>query len=107
MGVGGLGTAVNCTYRGHRQPVKQGPTRQLSTVHTEGTGNVPEWGKAGHRGHRQPDRPGTQTVGQTGPLSTVHTEDTGNQPGVGGGKLGRGHRHPVKQDVSALGHCLQ
>ena len=40
------GTA-NSTYRGYRQPVKQGPTGPLSTVHTDGTGNQPGKGRGG------------------------------------------------------------
>ena len=31
--------AVNCTYRGHIQPYRQGHTKALPTVHTEGTDN--------------------------------------------------------------------
>ena len=27
------------TYRGHKQPVRKGPTGEMSTVHTEGIGN--------------------------------------------------------------------
>ena len=94
--------AVNCTYRGHRQPIRQGPTGKLSIVHTEGTGNQPGRGKAGHRWNKQPDRQGAHTVRHTGALGqcqlyiqralttsqtgvhlealpTVHREGTGNQ----------------------------
>ena len=66
---------VNCTYKGHRQPVRQGNTGALSTGHTEGKGNHPGGGEAGNR---QSD-----TQGPNGTLCSVYTEGTGNQSGGG------------------------
>ena len=71
--------AVNCTYRGHRQP-DRGHTVEQSTVHTEGTDNQ-TWGTSGavnctYRGHRQPDR--RNTVGHSGAINCTY----------------RGHRQP-------------
>ena len=63
-----LGT-INCTNRGHRQPVRQGHTGPgaLYAVHTKGTGNQP----VGEAGHRQPDKQGAHTVEHTAALFTV------------------------------------
>ena len=56
---------VNCTYRGNRQPVRQGAhSGALSPVDSEGTD------KQSDRGHM---------VGHTGAWSTVHTEGTDNK----------------------------
>ena len=38
-------STVNCTYRGHRQPVRQGPTGALCVEHAECTGNQPGEGR--------------------------------------------------------------
>ena len=114
---------VRCTYRRHRQPVRQGHTGALSTVHAQGIGNqgaqtvgytgavstvhtegtdnqtdrghTPNWGTVNctYRLHRQPDRQGAHTVGQTGVLSTVHTEGTDNQT------------DRVHTPWGTLGHC--
>ena len=67
-----------------------GPTRALSTVHTEGTDTQPVGtGAAGHRGDRQPDKQGANRVRHTGTLLTVCTEGSDNQP-----------------DRGTLGYCL-
>ena len=77
------------TYRGHRQPDRQGARTVGNTVHTEGNGNQLGEGTLGTEGTDNHTYRGAHTVGHTGALSTIHTEDTDNQA----------ERGP-------LGHCL-
>ena len=41
---------VNCTYRGYKQPVREGHTRVLSTEHTDGNVNQLGRGRLGTGG---------------------------------------------------------
>ena len=55
---------VNCTYREHRQPVREWHSGALSTEHTEGSGNQLKKGRLGtaNQGH---------TLGHTGAVYGV------------------------------------
>ena len=87
------GALSTVPYRGHRQPVRQEPSGALSTVHTEGTGNQPGRGAAGHRGRRQPDRKGANTVGHTEAWGTVYSTYRVHWQPVGGrDATHKGHR---------------
>ena len=96
---------VNCTYRGHSQPVSEETPYQKPSLtvrrhphrfnvrrhphNVRSHHTVPvnihralatRWGRgAGYRWHRQPDRQGAHIVGHTGELSTVHAEGSDNQ----------------------------
>ena len=90
---------IKCTFRGHRQPVRQRPTAALSSVHTEGTGNQPGLGNegtynqtdSGHTqwitlGHCQLYIQRTQTTSQTGHTGALSTVSGNGLSQPAGGK---------------------
>ena len=77
----GHSEAVNCTYRGHRQPVRKGAHSETqrnshATVYSEGTDNQSD------RGH---------TVGNTGAVNCTF----------------KGYRQPIRQGHTQFGHCTR